>query len=250
MYMKLFRKWYGVEPSGLLHVGAHLAEEAEEYLANQMCGEQKCIWIEPQKDKVEQIRNHLDDQKHEVIHALAWSETGAKLELKIASKSASSSIFEFGVHQKFYPDIENVSKIEMSSTRLDSILKPGSFNFLVLDVQGAELEVIKGLGVLIKEVDWVFTEVSREPLFVGGVDFLELNEHLANLGFRLRFVEWDKRAGWGDALYVRDSVWNNSPFLLMGRFIFWMYRRLYERIPQRCFPHLVTWKKILLRTSR
>ena len=41
MYMNAFKKFYGVVPQGLLHVGAHEAEEAEEYLKYNMSGDRK-----------------------------------------------------------------------------------------------------------------------------------------------------------------------------------------------------------------
>lgn len=46
MYMRLFRDFYGVRPNGMVHVGAHQAEEFQEYEINNMLGDGNCYWIE------------------------------------------------------------------------------------------------------------------------------------------------------------------------------------------------------------
>ena len=244
MYMKLFMKLYGVKPNGLVHVGAHLAEEYQEYERSGILGSGKCIWVEPQPDKAAQLRKLFEESpKHEVIEALAWSQSGLNLTLKVTNRSASSSVFEMDEHRELYPTIEVTNEIELKSVRLEDVLpKDSSFNFLVLDVQGAELEVLLGLGFLLGQVNWIYTEVSRKNLYSEGVLYPELNEFLEREGFKRRFVEWDRRAGWGNALYIRDEAWKDSFWLKIRRFINWIYRRIYGRIPQFLFPTLVSVK--------
>ena len=67
MYMNAFKKFYGVVPQGLLHVGAHEAEEAEEHLKYNMSGNERIVWVEAQSEKVKLLREKLDPEKNLVL---------------------------------------------------------------------------------------------------------------------------------------------------------------------------------------
>jgi FkbM family methyltransferase len=247
MYMRLFRDFYGVRPNGLVHVGAHQAEEFQEYEINNMLGNGSCYWIEALPFKCEELRVFFADKpKHRVIHALAWGVSGLSMKFKITNRTASSSVFDLGEHANFYKDIHVMETLEILSKRLDEVISQTEiFDFLVLDVQGAELEVIKGMGDLLAKVKWIFLEVSKKELYHGGVLEDEIDFYLRNRGFRRRFVEWDRNAGWGDALYMREEFWQNSLNLTIQRGLRRMYRRFYGRIPQPLFPYLVRWKRVV-----
>ena len=60
-------------------------------------------------------------------------------------------------------------------------------------MQGAELEVLKGLGRKLEDVKWIFSEVSKKnDLYEGGVLYLEIKQYLEERGFKKKFVEWEK----------------------------------------------------------
>ncbi len=247
MYMELFRKLYGVAPNGMLHVGAHQAEEFMEYEINEMMGSGICYWVEALPWRVEELKSFFKDKpRHRVLQALAWGVSGIDLNLKVTNRTASSSVFDLGEHANFYKDIHVTQTLSMPTVRLDELMSAkDKFDFLVLDVQGSELEVIKGMGQLLSKVNWIFLEVSKKELYVGGVLEKEVDSYLAGQGFKRRFVEWDRNAGWGDALYVRDEYWKSSFMLVFQRGLRWAYRRFYGRIPQPLFPYLVRSKKML-----
>jgi len=247
MYMKLFRNLYGVSPNGMLHVGAHEAEEFQEYEINNMMGNGNCYWVEALPERVEELRGFFADKpRHKVIQALAWGDSGVNMKLKVTNRTASSSVFDLGEHANFYKDIHVTKTLEILSTRLDELIsKTEKFDFVVLDVQGAELEVIKGMGDLLAKVKWIFLEVSRKELYLGQALVDELDSYLMDRGYRRRFVEWDRWAGWGDALYVREEYWSSSLRLAIHRGLWWSYRRVYGRIPQPLFPFLVRCKRIV-----
>lgn len=245
MYMRLFRNLYGVSPNGMMHVGAHQAEEFQEYETNNMMGSGKCFWVEALPARFEELKTFFEDKpRHKVIHALAWGVSGVTMKMNVTNRTASSSVFELGEHANFYKEIHVVETLKIVSKRLDETVSISeNFDFLVLDVQGAELEVIKGMGDLLTKVNWLFLEVSKKELYLGGALVDEVDTYLRDKGFRRRFVEWDRNAGWGDALYIRDEVWEDSTTLKLRRFLFWVYRRFYGRIPQRLFPLLVSMKR-------
>ena len=49
--------------------------------------------------------------------------------------------------------------VEVQIKQFDSIDSKFVANFLILDVQGFELNVIKGFGENIKNIDFIYTEV-------------------------------------------------------------------------------------------
>ena len=132
---------------------------------------------------------------------------GETVSFHVASNNgASSSMLAPGRHADLYPSITFDETLELVAERLDDIVAERSeradYNVLVLDVQGAELKVLKGAPELLARVDAVFTEVSSEPLYEGGCTFLEVTNLLAEAGLVFRSAEM-KAEGWGDAFYSR-----------------------------------------------
>ena len=197
---ELSRNW-GVTPTGVVHVGAHLAEEAPDY---EKFGWIPVIWVEAQPELVNQLKQNLNSVNHKVFEAAIWNENGIKLDLNIASNSQSSSLLDFGTHSNSYPNIVNVGKVEVITKRLDSLLSYSDMpNFINLDIQGVELNAIKGLGNLIDNLDYIFVEVNRKQVYVDCTQVSELDAFLLSHGFKRCTTRWYILHGWGDALYVR-----------------------------------------------
>jgi F5/8 type C domain/Methyltransferase FkbM domain len=83
---------------------------------------------------------------------------------------------------------------------------PGDIDFVVLDVQGAELRVLRGAAAFLAAPTLLglMIEVSADPLYEGGATYLDLCRHLQPLGFFTRSVEFNED-GWGDAIFTRRS---------------------------------------------
>lgn len=77
-------------------------------------------------------------------------------------------------------------------------------NYWCLDIQGAELRALKGASHTLQNVDAIFTEVSTDALYKGGVMMRELDEFLMERGF-VRTMTCFTEKHWGDALYVRKK---------------------------------------------
>ena len=196
------RRWFGVSPSGVLHVGAHHAEEFEDYRKARFG---PTIWIEGQTDLLPLIREVILGSKDTVIEAVAWSETGKELTFQVTSETQSSSLYGLADHLVEYPQIQTTEERKVTTVRLDEVLPAKApFDFVTLDIQGAELEALTGMGDLIRQVRWIFTEVNRREMYAGIPLVAELDEFLSQQGFRRVVTLWNP-AGWGDALYVRPT---------------------------------------------
>jgi hypothetical protein len=142
-----------------------------------------------------------------VIEAVAWDVDGEALELKIASNSQSTSVFEFGSHAESYPEIRFTERRVVTGRRLDGLLTADDhFDFIALDVQGAELAVLRGLGDRLTSARWVYTECQQRGVYRGAPEVTALDSFLGERGFVRVATRWAGHHGWGDALYCRAEA--------------------------------------------
>lgn len=127
--------FWRVRPKGVVHVGAHLAEEADLY-ARYNFG--PVIWIEAQANLAKILEAQIRPTDR-VIWALVWSKSGLSKTLRISNNSQSSSVFDFGTHSLSYPEVTFTDEVQMQTSALQDILPDTlSSQMLVLDIQGAE----------------------------------------------------------------------------------------------------------------
>jgi|688.fasta_scaffold277295_1 FkbM family methyltransferase len=209
---------FGVNPTSILHVGAHEAEELEAYKKVWKKLSQPIYWVEGQVDLAKALGSRLDSKKNVVIQAFVWNENGVELLFNVASNSQSSSLLKFGTHEMKIPEVQFTDSFRVVTRRLDSILPAKvDFEFINLDLQGVELQALQGYGAKIRTTKWIYTEVNREQVYEGCTNVRDLDAYLATFGFKRLATRWAIGLGWGDALYVRDPslgfrLWNKSTF--------------------------------------
>lgn len=207
---------WNIRPTGVVHVGAHLAEESKGY---ERFNWAPIIWIEAQPALVEELKKKLDPTINSVIEAAVWNKNGIELELHIASNSQSTSLLDFGTHQSSYPDIVFTDSLKVKTQRLEEVLQDFECpNFINLDIQGVELQALEGLGSKIDRIQYIFVEVNRKEVYKSCTLVSELDCFLSNLGFRRVASRWYLREGWGDAFYIRESSIMKRKFISIFRF--------------------------------
>lgn len=197
---EIVRAW-SIQPTGIIHVGAHAAEESKDYQRNRW---KPVTWIEANPlliDRLSQVIPIEDD----VICAALWDEDGLSIDFNIASNGESSSLLTPAQHLDEYPEIKFTSKLPLKTIRLDSLMSKVP-NFLNLDVQGAEIRVLKGLGKLINSLDYIYTEVNDDELYVDCAKLKDIDMYLEIHGFKRICLRRNGRSGWGDAFYVRKDL--------------------------------------------
>jgi FkbM family methyltransferase len=200
-YMK---KIFQVEPQTILHVGAHFGEELVDYIEAGW-GRKKRIWVEAQSNLAENLRKKISGDLDFVLEACVWSTSGEEKVFNNATNSQSSSLLEFAEHSVDYPEITKMSETRMITVRLDDLLsKDEKIDLVNLDIQGAELEAIKGLGKLADDVKWIYTEVNWKYMYADCPLIDDLDLELAKIGFVRVATKKAFRASWGDALYVKQ----------------------------------------------
>jgi FkbM family methyltransferase len=125
-----------------------------------------------------------------VIQSIIGKEMGECV-LNICQKPALSSVLEpNGEFLDFYTSGSSqrfsvAEKVSLPMTSIDCALRSinGELDYLKLDTQGSELEILKGLGsyrpIIIK------TEVSFVPLYKNSAIFFHLGELLYDMGYVL-----------------------------------------------------------------
>ena len=133
--------------------------------------------------------------------ALGQKEEIKKIYIANQNNSASSSILKPSLHLDYYPEIKFNRTEEIAVKRFDSLDSAFDANFLILDVQGYELEVIKGFGNKINDIDFIYTEVSTKELYENNILIEELDGELYNLGYLRTNTKFASNKPQGDALY-------------------------------------------------
>lgn len=195
---------WNIRPTGVVHVGAHLAEESSDY---ENFGWTPVIWVEAQPNLVKQLKVNLNKSTHTVIEAAVWSENDVELDLNLASNSQSTSLLKFGTHKEHYPDILFTQSIRVKTKRLDRLIPESTCpNFLNMDLQGIELKALEGLGELIHKFDYIFSEVNFREVYEDCSKVQDIDHYLKEFGFARVLTRWYFKEGWGDALYVRRNT--------------------------------------------
>ncbi len=201
-------KKFNIQINGVLHLGAHQAEEAGEY---QKAGATKVIWIEGNPELIPVLETELKKYpNHKVYNVLVSDKEGEEVSFNVTNNFQSSSILDLGTHKSHFPGVKVHHVLKLKTNRLDNYFSKNNIdlngiNFLNIDLQGAELLAIKGLGEKLKQFNYIYTEVNVGSVYVGCATLYELDKYMHTQGFyrtALSLTKWQ----WGDALYERKEV--------------------------------------------
>lgn len=199
---------YLKEKRGAIHVGAHEGQERNWYIQQ---GFDKVIWFEPNKELFDRLQKRIEIINGHRAFNLGVHDVLKKATLHISSNDGqSSSILELERHSFYHPTVTYVDEQEIELIRMDDFFLEGNdysvldFNFLNIDVQGVELNVIKSFGNLITKMDYIYTEVNEEPLYKNCCLIGEIDQYLKQYGFVRKETLMTKNK-WGDAFYLKEK---------------------------------------------
>lgn len=195
-------KKYNINFKGILHVGAHECEELKDY--EMYISREKILWVEALPEKVEISKSRYPCINIE--NAIA-SDTVESVTFKVSNNGQSSSILDFGLHSHYHPHVHYVTTFKGTTTLLKDILPKYdiNYNFLNLDIQGAELKALKGMDEYLDKVDYIYTEVNSDYVYKDCALIGELDDYLSRFGLTRVETQWTDYK-WGDAFYIRNSL--------------------------------------------
>jgi len=168
----------------VLHIGAHSGQEAEFY---ENCRAQ-VLWLEANPEQMpELVKNISRFPKQTAKNFLLGDKQEHAVPFFVSeNQGASSSIFEL-TDSALTTAPKLVRQLNLDMYRLEDLFSSrelGTFRHWVLDVQGAELQVLKGAGNLLKCAQSILIEAKRESEYKGGVSWNELQDFLHENGFQ------------------------------------------------------------------
>lgn len=188
------------ECRGVIHVGAHHGWEYPHY---KDAGLTDIVLIEPHPGNFEQLAKSVGPECLLFNTACGSSEGKLPMHVESANMGQSCSLLRPALHLTQYPKIEFTGTIEVPVTTLDSLpICRALYNFLSIDVQGYELEVLKGGMDTLHGIDAICCEVNRDEVYEKCARVEEIDAFLAPYGFKRTITEW-VGGTWGDALYLK-----------------------------------------------
>jgi len=198
------RQKYNMNIKGVIHVGAHHGQEIQEYLDN---GIQNITLFEALPSTFDILTENLKDFNADIrgYQVALGSEVGTAEMYLSSNHSMSNSLLKPKQHLELHPDVLFEGTEEVEVEVLDNFDLRGA-NFINMDVQGYELEVLKGGSKSLENIDYVYCEVNRDEVYEGNAFIEEIDEYLSNYGFERVMTKWPANYyTWGDALYIKSE---------------------------------------------
>jgi FkbM family methyltransferase len=205
-YAKMIQK-NNLKIDGVVHLGASIGHELNQYIVN---GAKKIIFVEAIPSIYQQLLDNTKNHPNVTCFNACLSDVdGQEVEFNISSNDAlSSSFLDFDQHSKEHPSVTFVDKLKLTTRRMDTIIEENKvnineFNYLSLDLQGAELHALKGIQKYLKNFEYIYCEVSERPMYKGQPLIGDIDNYLSANGFK-RVEYFPTNHGWGEALYVKN----------------------------------------------
>ena len=169
--------------------------------------EARIISFEPLPDVAEKLGKNLADSKDRVrIVNSAVGRKKGEINIYRNAHSHSSSVLPLHEnHRKAFPEALATGKLKVSITTLDLAIKKEQLQgpvLLKLDLQGYELEALRGAIKTLSKVKAVLLETSVKPMYKGEPSFAEIDKFLKRKGFRFEKALDYLRDGHGNVLQM------------------------------------------------
>lgn len=170
-------RFQGYSPRTLLDVGAHLGGFSVSFLDVFPT----CVptLVEPNPHCQDDLARLPFER-----HAVAASSEAGTAEMFLTQEwlqSTGSSLYR--ENTAFFRD-EVLVKQEVPKVRLDDLFAGRRFDFVKIDTQGSELDVLQGGQAVLRQADYILIEVSLVDYNIGGAQAEAVFAQMAAMGFR------------------------------------------------------------------
>ena len=142
------------------------------------------------------------------IYPIALGAEESQVPLYVSAASDSSSVLKQApLQSECFPGTHNIGLQEISMRRFDGVIEPSRLRAPVIckiDVQGYQLNVLRGFGDLLQSVDYLIVELTNAEFYEEAPNSAEVIAFLAARGFRV--------AGLYD-IYIKDRICLQADFL-------------------------------------
>ena len=201
---------YRFIPTGVFHIGASTGQEAADYFDNNV-GD--VIFIEAIPNVCKQLERHISQYPRMIaINECIGDEDGRQMTFHISNNEAqSSSLLELDYHKTDHPDVSYTEHIPVTTKRVDTLLRErkidlARYDFLNIDLQGAELMALKGMGDELRKVNYAYLEVNKKHEYEDCPLLEDIDAYMLSFGFSRVELEWCGGFSWGDAFYIKKDL--------------------------------------------
>ena len=199
----------------IVDVGAaSLGEGTDPYKALRQPGRFQVIGFEPVEEQCDLLKLLYPTDHTFLPYFIA---DGSKRTFHVCNNSYTSSLYE--PYSELLDKFQNLEilfneSLEVETRRLDDIKEISDIDFLKLDVQGAELDVIKGASRLLKDTLVVHTEVEFIPLYRNQPLFGDVDVALRSHNFLIhKFLKVKGRQ-------MKPFIINDDPFSPLSQILY------------------------------
>lgn len=166
--------------------------------------------FEPIPELADGIRKRFADDRELVVHRAALAAQGGLLRFhQLRQDMTSSALRPSALKRRYHGEQVDVQReLDVLALPLSDVVQE-PIDVLKLDLQGYELEALKGLGEKLRDVRTILSEVEFVPLYDRQPLFADVDAFLRAAGFRLfhLYHVWshpDGQVTTADALYVNE----------------------------------------------
>lgn len=197
---------YITNRKGAIHVGAYEAEERKWYY---QMGIEPVYYIEANPEKSKIIQDNIRPYENQYFIHQAISDVDGEMDFYVSSNGQSSSLLFPNLRPEIYDNqshtISDVIKVKTRPLR-DVVnlfgIDMGEINFLSIDTEGSELNILKSLGGLINKLEYIVCEYHTHENYFGCPMVEDLINYVKQFGFE-EVVRADSGEEWGDILFKR-----------------------------------------------
>ena len=177
------------KPGDVLNVGANIGQEVKGLLHN---SRGRLYAIEAVEENARQIRKRFGRHPRVQVRTQVMASTIGQRTFYINNWPGTHSLLPWnpaylvprGIHWS------TIREIEVTTNTLDQFCKTEGIDrvaFLFMDLQGAELEVLRGAKDLLRDgkIDLIMGEQIQRPIYKDVPPFHEIRRYLEGFGYRL-----------------------------------------------------------------
>lgn len=169
------------------------ANKGQFVLVARKCFPEAMIYsFEPLAEPARSFRRIFADDTLTTLHEMAIGPTEGEQIIHISKSNDSSSLLPISdLQSRIFPGTEEVATRSITITPLENVIseeKIESPALLKIDVQGYELEVLKGCKSLLNQFDYVYVECSFVELYEGQALAHEVIKYLGRRHFILESI--------------------------------------------------------------
>jgi FkbM family methyltransferase len=193
-----FMKWIaGIRVDLAIHIGGHVGQDHQKYVD---LGCKEVIWGEANLLAANKLREKFP--RDTVIQKIFWDTSNESIEFyHFQNEERNSAIRPVNSNEDFNT-IEKIMTTTLDSEFSNKIISKKTI--LAIDVQGAELHVLKGGSETLKKIRYIVTEIAERNQ---GYEITPSNQEIKDLlglyGFRESIKRPSHDGSYSDVLFIK-----------------------------------------------